>query len=1546
MPDTQAPPETLWSDLDSSVPIALLPVRLETRYGTRPATGPDGTPVVLPVLRVRIYPDEVSISASGVGVTPVERAAAKAFWDNQNPEPLDDGERQREKEIPGTVEHRRRSAWEVLVRTVGAGRAGYVARSCEPGAEPVTDLEASPRMARLLPDSWVIVGVLNGQQVFATHVPRPPQDLPVSRLITDLTAEDPLLLKGDSAIRWLTDFDSAVDVGMAAVIDLCTVEDITNGVLPDVVAKGLDKLVVVGVSGTADPAQQADALTALLTTHADNDRAAFVAPGTPTNNLTDQPSGWTSETDIFAGYARVVGEPPPPRARTDVPALRGGATDGEIFEAALGLDAGVTAGLDGAAATEQRNARNMSTALFPVTIGEVIGTLNRPAAERYDEAKAFAVMSSVIPFAREHCASFVRGRGPLPVLRIGRQPYGVLPITSWQRWVPLPSEPEHLDRLGQILRVLRPCWEQAAKRVSALTADTANSALLGKIMMHGPVPHPGAYRVRGASGLARSFLNTIASVEAVGVDADPPSKLAAAVVGQDWAVRDIQIAMYRDLLAVTMGDLLRYGQLQHMRLDDDADPLTVPVAATSSERVGWETPAKYLGRLAKAHPADEHRPHDLLFVLVEHALARAGELDIQAFIGKFDITRFNRIMTVAPEVAASGLSAGADVRLNYDEKIVNLAGVGEFANDPAVADISVAELIRSEDPELRRIRLDMFGIDTGQVPGLDGIRQAVLELSAANLKDAEYTRLTGETLACAANRLDAWVTSLAAQRLSTLRDSNPTGVHIGGWGLLVDVRPWPAAPIPDAAAISPAWPNIPVEDVPGGWAEVLTEQGVEVPAVVKPDRQVGYVHAPSLTHAVTAGVLRAAELAHRGDGSSLASIDLTSSRVRAAQEIIRSMSNGQPFGALLGYRLERALSQTHPDVITALRKAFPQRRTSGAFGTVADGDDAVVPAEVVDGYEVLRNSPRAAQIAELEGDSDFEDAMNELTFIVDAVADVVVAEGVHTIASGRHAAAGALFKATAEALQPPELSVGAEPRSGTTITNKVIIGVAQGGAGAAGWTLGRRAALAPAAERWAQSVLGPAAQWVIESEAGATVSVDTLEVSALDVLEETYTEHGGARLFDARLGFRPSGEAYEALIALAGAARAVLASSRPLVPADVRNPETAQTKSAEPVHVSPVAPPTAAELAELRDVVAHALTDLADAVTAVVTAASPDGTHPDDPADAGLFATFADFGLPSSRPPAAPTVADAVTAASAAGVVLRDVDAILDRGLRAVPAQRLPADPGRTQKVEAIAGEGDLATLVEVVRRIGGNAVVPTVEVRSELSEAHIEPPGVGDAERWLTGMSRVRRAIAGFDDLRLFAEADGSAPDPLTVYQFPLPEPGDGEDVDYWLGGPTGPVDAKDTNPWHKNKRLKQPHTHIVAAGDPAVLRAETVRGFVVDESVETIPFDTVTTGAALHFDAPNARPPQSILLAVHPDPATPWDWRLLVEIAQEALALAKIRSVELDDLAGTAIDEYFPLTYVRDDEDPNTTALEELTRKPIWLGALLNANRVVLKG
>jgi hypothetical protein len=119
------------------------------------------------------------------------------------------------------------------------------------------------------------------------------------------------------------------------------------------------------------------------------------------------------------------------------------------------------------------------------------------------------------------------------------------------------------------------------------------------------------------------------------------------------------------------------------------------------------------------------------------------------------------------------------------------------------------------------------------------------------------------------------------------------------------------------------------------------------------------------------------------------------------------------------------------------------------------------------------------------------------------------------------------------------------------------------------------------------------------------------------------------------------------------------------------------------------------------------------------------------------------------------------------------------------------------------------------------------------------------------------------------------------------------------------------------------------------------TTRGLVLDEFVEVLPTPTATTGLALHYDAPNARPPQSVLLAVHPDPTQPWGWELIEAVVLEALALAQMRLVELDDLASTGVDEYVPLTYLRDGIG-DTTPVSELTKGLDWSLLMMAATRV----
>src|SRR4029077_10027619 len=71
----------------------------------------------------------------------------------------------------------------------------------------------------------------------------------------------------------------------------------------------------------------------------------------------------------------------------------------------------------------------------------------------------------------------------------------------------------------------------------------------------------------------------------------------------------------------------------------------------------------------------------------------------------------------------------------------------------------------------------------------------------------------------------------------------------------------------------------------------------------------GAIHAPSMGHAAAAAILRSGYLTDNGDGSGRQpfAIDLSSSQVRVAQQLLDGMREGQALGDLLGYRFERGL---------------------------------------------------------------------------------------------------------------------------------------------------------------------------------------------------------------------------------------------------------------------------------------------------------------------------------------------------------------------------------------------------------------------------------------------------------------------------------------------------------------------------------------------------------------------------------------------------------------------------------------------------------------
>ena len=325
----------------------------------------------------------------------------------------------------------------------------------------------------------------------------------------------------------------------------------------------------------------------------------------------------------------------------------------------------------------------------------------------------------------------------------------------------------------------------------------------------------------------------------------------------------------------------------------------------------------------------------------------------------------------------------------------------------------------------------------------------------ALLEPDGLTWLLRETLGLGSNRLDAWHTSLAADRIDTLRERRPTGIAIGGFGWVTDLAPRDTA--------SPSE---------------------------------GYLLAPSLGQGATAAVLRSGYQAHEADDPASAyAVSVTSERVRSATWLLDGIRTGQPLGALLGYHLERLLHDADADEqIRILRTAVLD----------ATGRPDAEPDQPVDGIAVL-DLFRAKALGPLAASA--KTAITALEETFDAVTDVGTFEAVHQLTSGNAARAAAMLDTLALGIQPPpELRAIRTPRHGISVDHRVLVlWVESDSLGpessqpTSGWASGGRAAVAPGLDRWLAGLLpDPASIGFLVD--GAPTRLDALALSALDAV--------------------------------------------------------------------------------------------------------------------------------------------------------------------------------------------------------------------------------------------------------------------------------------------------------------------------------------------------------------------------------------------------------------------------------------------------------------
>jgi hypothetical protein len=113
----------------------------------------------------------------------------------------------------------------------------------------------------------------------------------------------------------------------------------------------------------------------------------------------------------------------------------------------------------------------------------------------------------------------------------------------------------------------------------------------------------------------------------------------------------------------------------------------------------------------------------------------------------------------------------------------------------------------------------------------------------------------------------------------------------------------------------------------------------------------------------------------------------------------------------------------------------------------------------------------------------------------------------------------------------------------------------------------------------------------------------------------------------------------------------------------------------------------------------------------------------------------------------------------------------------------------------------------------------------------------------------------------------------------------------------------------------------------------ADTLAGLVCDDWPEFIPDPFQTAAIAFHYDAPGARAPQTILLAVPPRPAQEqWTFDDVLDVLHEAWDLARLRAVRPRDL-GSGLGLLLPANYLPHERTGNLPGVRalELARRAL---------------
>jgi hypothetical protein len=662
----------------ADTPLVLLPIRLETRFlGTE--------------LWLRVYPDDVHVNSFEPQLTSDEQAARTDYLSQAK-----------------AGRDAAKSAFGALARRYGPTRAAWVASSNVPTTQKTSQWSTAP-FTNVLPERWIVIGYMGNAagQVLAVGPPIQ-ESLQVG---PSPTSAGPL---SDPGMKWLTDFNAAIQTGMAFRIPLTPEQQ-----------RGFNRIVVLGLKTGLNPKDSAARLGDLLQAHHYTDGLQLLPVNAPTNNTETVNAGFSAtQTNYDAVFALEQGPSLCPSRPT---------ADGDRLAAALNVAPVLLSHVNGANGRQDEIANAINTVMWPATWGYYLSQIVNGSVPNPDV---------MLPIARDHFATEVRARGHFPILRIGRQPYGVLPICWSAQWKPL--EGRALDApLHGLLTKMRTTWENSVANAPRIPGSADPEASL--VAMLGMTPSSSSFAARNVIGpeynfsywnfvqkdLVKTWWTALAQ-KALADTADLSSVMASTRLANAVYVKQ-QRSLTNILIAPAP-------------LDD----LPAPNYIAQLAALGWQ---------ALRDVASPSAPIPLFFLLLRHAALR------QYMDSALDLLTAAGAAHPAERIEAELLGFSTTIRPTawdlLNRTLPGKGAVGAFL-DGAKSDATV--------------------------PAFSAFWRAFAQLSGFSADELDAA--IREAFDLSSYRLDAWITSFAHFRLNSVRATNPNGgVVLGAYGWLENVRP-------------------------------------------------------------------------------------------------------------------------------------------------------------------------------------------------------------------------------------------------------------------------------------------------------------------------------------------------------------------------------------------------------------------------------------------------------------------------------------------------------------------------------------------------------------------------------------------------------------------------------------------------------------------------------------------------------------------------------------------------------------------------------------